>query len=247
MFNNRVPRIALAVALALGTAGMAAVADASVAGATGTPTAFTIKVDGAKANAAASAPTSTITASRLPSRATGTVEFDQAGGPLCTATLPAHSCTTSSLAPGSYPDITGTYSGDGTYAGSTSTNSVNLTVLTPGGPTTTCSKVSGYATKRPNFSFCQVSQKGAHLATDDLLTGGDLTWNQSQTVTTFSGSATSPGQGACTKTGSVEEDFTGTVTADTSTFASVGGTVSYRVCVSTKGVVKLVPGTKATF
>jgi len=247
MFNNRIPRIALTVALTLGTVGIAAVADASVAGATGTPTTFSIKVDGANTNAATTSPISTLAASGLPSGATGTVEFDQGGGPLCTATLPAHGCTTSSLAPGSYPDITGTYSGDGTFAGSTSTNSVNLTVLTPGGPTTTCSKVSGYATKRPHFSFCEVSQKGAHLATDDLLTGGALTWVKSQTVTTFTGSATSPGQGACLKTGSVEEDFTGTVTADTSTFASVGGTVSYRVCVSTKGVVKLVPGTKANF
>ena len=61
---------------------MAAVADATVAGATGTPTAFTIKVNGANTNAATTSPTSTIVASGLPSGATGTVEFDQGSGPL---------------------------------------------------------------------------------------------------------------------------------------------------------------------
>ena len=122
-----------------------------------------------------------------------------------TATLPA-TAYDAEPDPGQLPRHHRHLLGDD-LAGSTSTNSVNLTVLTPGGPTTTCSKASGYATRRPTFSFCEVSQHGAHLGTGDLLIGGDLTWNKSQTVTTFTGSATSPGQGACTKTGSVEEDF----------------------------------------
>ena len=48
---------------------------------------------------------------RPPDSATGTVVFDQAGTPLCTATLPSRSCTTGSLAPGNYPDVTGTVLG----------------------------------------------------------------------------------------------------------------------------------------
>ena len=244
MLDNRIARIALTMALALGTIGIAVVVDAPAAGATGT--AITIKVNGGNTTAVTTSPTSTIAVYGLPSRATGTVEFDQAGSPLCTATLPLHSCTTSSLAPGTYAGITGTYTGDGTYTGSTSTNSVTLTVLSGGGLSTTCSKMAGYVTKKITFSFCQVSQKGAHLSGVDLLTGGALTWNASKTVTTFTGSATSPGQGACTA-GHTEEDFTGTVTADTSTFAAAGGAVTYSFCESTRGVVKLVPGTKATF
>ena len=58
------------------------------------------------------------------------------------------------------------------------------------------------------------------------------------------GHLTRPG---CLHAGHAEEDFTGTVTADGSTFTTVGGTVTYDVCESSTGVVKLVPGTKATF
>ena len=236
---------ALAVTTLVATAG--SVAAAGVAGATGTtPSPFTIKVNGANTTTTTTAPTSTMTVVGLAGAATGTVEFDQAGSALCTVTLPSHTCTTGTLAPGSYPGITATYSGDTTYAGSTSTNSVSLTVLSSGGPSTTCSKVSGYESKKITFSFCQVSQKGPQLTGTSLLTGGSLTWNASKAVTTYTGSATSPGQGACT-TGHTEEIFSGTVTADGSTFATVGGTVSYDVCVSTAGVVKLRPGTKATF
>jgi hypothetical protein len=247
MLDNRLVRLAGVLALGAGLAVAGTGLVAGVAGATGsTPAPFTIKVDGANSSTSTTSATSTLTVSGLPSDATGTVVFDQAGSPLCTATLPSHTCTSVTLAPGSYPGITGTYSGDGTYAGSTSTNSVSLTVLASGGPTTTCSKVSGYVTRKITFSYCQVSQKGAHIAGADLLTGGSLTWNASKAVTTYTGSATSPGQGACTA-GHTEEDFTGTVTADGSTFTTVGGTVTYDVCESSTGVVKLVPGTKATF
>jgi hypothetical protein len=248
MFENRVTRFALAVVVVLGVAGTATVAAAGPAGATATvATSFTIKVNGVKGPLATTAsPTSTVRVAGLPARATGTVEIDQAGSPWCTMTLPVHSCTTASLAPGSYPTITGTYAGDATYLGSTSGNTVDLTVLAPGGSTITCAKMSGYVTAKIAFTFCQVAQKGGYLAGSDSLTGGALTWTASATVTTFSGSATSPGQGACA-TGRTEEDFTGTVTADTSTLVAVGGTVTYRYCQGATGIVKLVPGTKATF
>ena len=103
---------------------------------------------------------------------------------------------------------------------------MDLIVLAGGGPTTSCSKVSGFVTKKITFSYCQVSQRGAHIIGTDVWTGGSLTWNASKTVTTYTGSATSPGQGVC-HTGSTEEVFTGTVTSDSSTFAAVGGAVSY--------------------
>jgi Bacterial Ig-like domain (group 3) len=59
----------------------------------------------------------TLSVSGLPIGATGTVTFTSGGSTLCTATLPAVSCSTSSaLAPGAYP-VTATYSGDGLYTG----------------------------------------------------------------------------------------------------------------------------------
>ena len=63
----------------------------------------------------------TLSVTGLPLDATGTVTFNSGGATLCTATLPATSCQTSmTLAPGTYP-VTATYSGDGTYNGSTAT------------------------------------------------------------------------------------------------------------------------------
>ncbi len=59
----------------------------------------------------------TLAAAGLPGDATGTVTFTSGGATLCTATLPATSCLTSStLAPGTYP-VTATYSGDSNYNG----------------------------------------------------------------------------------------------------------------------------------
>ncbi|MCW2541041.1 MAG: hypothetical protein JWN95_2766 [Frankiales bacterium] len=53
-----------------------------------------------------------------PTAATGTVTFSAAGTTLCTATLPATSCSTpADLAAGHYP-VTATYSGDGNHDGS---------------------------------------------------------------------------------------------------------------------------------
>jgi Putative Ig domain/Bacterial Ig-like domain (group 3) len=73
---------------------------------------------------------STLGAVGLPaSGATGTITYSSGGTTLCTATLPTTGCTTSTTLPaGSYP-ITATYSGDSTYAMSTSTNPETLTVL----------------------------------------------------------------------------------------------------------------------
>ena len=61
----------------------------------------------------------TLSVSGLAGAATGTVAFTSGGSMLCTATLPATSCATSTtLAPGAYP-LTATYSGDSNYTGTT--------------------------------------------------------------------------------------------------------------------------------
>lgn len=65
----------------------------------------------------------------LPAGISGTVTFTSGGTVLCTATLPAVSCTTAAnLPPGSYP-VTATYSGDNDYNGSTAIGSGQLGVL----------------------------------------------------------------------------------------------------------------------
>jgi Bacterial Ig-like domain (group 3) len=73
---------------------------------------------------------STLAESGLPGAATGAVTFASGGSTLCTATLPATSCTTStSLALGTYP-ITATYPGDATYGGFTTTTSLIVAIAT---------------------------------------------------------------------------------------------------------------------
>ena len=74
---------------------------------------------------------STLAESGLAGTSTGTVVFMSGAATLCTATLPATSCTSStSLAVGAYP-IIATYSGDGNYAGSTASTSLTVTQATP--------------------------------------------------------------------------------------------------------------------
>jgi hypothetical protein len=110
-----------------------------------------------------------------------------------------------------------------------------------------CHKFLGYLTSTVTVAKCGVAQKGAHFAGGDLLMGGTLTWAVSKATTTYTGTSTSPGQGVC-QTGRVEYDFTGTVTADTSGYATVGDAVAYDVCVnSTTHVVKLVLHATGTF
>jgi len=73
---------------------------------------------------------STLSESGLPGNATGTVVFTTGASTLCTATLPATSCVTStSLAAGTYP-ITATYSGDGNYFGSSASTALTVTMAT---------------------------------------------------------------------------------------------------------------------
>ena len=211
-----------------------------------TDTSFTITVNGAGSATISESTDATLATSGLTVRASGTVEFDQGGSALCTATLPTTSCTTSGLTAGSYTGITATYSGDSSYTGSTSTNSVNLTVVV-GGTSLTCTKVSGYVTSKVSFANCGLFQKGGRILGSLYLTGGTVTWAGSHTGLTYSSTVTSPGQGSC-GLGRVEKDVTGLVTAANATFVSVGDDVSFRVCEnSATHVVKLVRGTAASF
>ena len=94
------------------------------------PTSFTITANGASTAAIATGTSATLAESGLPATATGTVTFTSGSTKLCTATLPATSCTTLTTLPaGSYPSISATFADtDGNHSGSTSTGTVALTV-----------------------------------------------------------------------------------------------------------------------
>jgi hypothetical protein len=66
----------------------------------------------------------------LPSSATGTVTFSVGGTTLCTATLPALSCTATN-APVGTDTVTATYSGDPTFAPQSTTTTLTITKATP--------------------------------------------------------------------------------------------------------------------
>ena len=73
-----------------------------------------------------------LSATGLPSGATGTVIFTSGGNTLCSGTVStgSASCSTGTLAPATYP-VTATYSGDTNYQGSTSTTSFTISKATP--------------------------------------------------------------------------------------------------------------------
>jgi large repetitive protein len=95
-----------------------------------TTTTFSITADGSgTSDAIETGDTAVLAESGLQVGATGTVVFVSGSTTLCTATLPATSCSTSASLPAAdYPATTGTYSGDGTFAGSISTNSLDIDV-----------------------------------------------------------------------------------------------------------------------
>lgn len=97
---------------------------------TAAATPFTITISAASVPYGSAA---TIGETGLASGASGTVAFTSGSTTLCTITLPAISCPTSTtLAAGSYRAITGAFADtDGNYADSTSTNTVSLNVTAP--------------------------------------------------------------------------------------------------------------------
>jgi Flp pilus assembly pilin Flp len=92
-----------------------------------TATNFTIRVNGSAGPVTVTYDTpATMTEQGLPGFATGTITFSSGATTLCTFNV-AFQNNCSITTPGSYI-VTATYSGDGNYAGSTSTNTVTLTI-----------------------------------------------------------------------------------------------------------------------
>jgi hypothetical protein len=98
-----------------------------------------------------------------------------------------------------------------------------------------CSSVKGNTAGTISVGKCSPESKVDKAATGpgaETASGLTLTWSPSGQTTVLSAlSVSSPGQGGC-PAGSTEYDVTGTVTGGTSTYTSVGGTVSAHLCVT---------------
>jgi type II secretory pathway component PulJ len=139
---------------------------------TRTPTSFTITVNGGASASIAAGAQATLAESGLPGGATGTVTMTS-GTTLCSFSYPTNtSClTATTLAAGSYP-ISATFADtDGTYANSTSTNTVTLTVTAP--PTV--------------VGFTSTNQNGAPAASDTIAITFSSAIDPSSVCSTWSG------------------------------------------------------------
>ena len=163
-------------------------------------TTFSVTVNAGSSATVNFGTTATLAESGLPVDATGTVSFQSGPTTLCTITLPATDCTTSATLPvATYSDFSGTFSDtDGNYSGSTSTNTVSLTVnALPGSPLAVNSSYStAYAATLSVSAAAGVlngdTVNGATIFSNTDTAHGDLTLNADGSFTyvpnsTFSG------------------------------------------------------------
>ena len=110
-----------------------------------------------------------------------------------------------------------------------------------------CAKVTGNISGNLTLKGCGGGLGKGSAPAVSLATGGTITWKGKNKGSTTIGNVavTSPGQGACAA-GSTEEDFTGTVTANTSKANILGTGVAGQACVSAAGSVSLVKHTTLT-
>jgi len=191
--------------------------------------------------------TVTLSASGLPSDATGTVSFsDQHGNALCVpaqVSAGAATCTTAELPAGDYSPVTVTYAGDANYLGSTASTEFAITPAatsftassnpdsTPYGNTVTLSAngLPTDATGTVSFTdphgnlFCttgQVSAGAASCATAELPAG-----DYSAVIATYSGDANYMGSTATTEFGIAQAPTSFTASANPAT-TTYGNTVT---------------------
>lgn len=118
--------------------------------------------------------------------------------------------------------------------------------------TITCTKMTGsinLSTDAGKFQFkgCNgnTGTKSKKISTATITSGGVLKWTNGKTTSI---SAPTLGSGALCPAGTVEDvTASGTVTADTTHSATVGGPYTSEVCIAASGALSLAPGTKATF
>ncbi len=169
-------------------------------------TSFSISVNGRSSDAVVLGAGATLAEAGLPGAATGTVTYtDSLGDTVCAGDLPTTTCDApADLVVGTYV-ISATYSGDGTYSGSTSTNSISLTVLAPTTTVLSVNPSSAASGSSVGFSATVTSTYGAPSGTVTFRTPAKL----------LCSAVLSSGSAACTAT-------TAPVGVDTITAAYLG-------------------------
>ena len=149
------------------------------------------------------------------------------------------------------------------------TDTVHITVTSPGGTSATaatdqftytpatgcggscvssvrCAKFGGSPTGSVTISKCTPKSSANKSAISQTL-AGTFAWSTTgQTTVDSLNAPTSPGQGGC-RSGSIEYDISGIVTGGTSTYTTIGDTITARVCLSGSGTLSLVKGTAFSF
>ena len=231
-----------------------------------TPTVTTVVTSSSIPEGSSNTDTATVTGDAASGSPTGTVSFYECGPTAapepCTSQgnpvggqqgLTAGGANTATATSPSFtPTATGYwcfaayYSGDTNYAVSSDTSVTECFDVTTTSRTITCTSLTGNVNGSGNLKGCNgnTGTKSDKFGTSTFVEGGTLTWKNGKTTTI--GAATTSTGTAC-PAGSADEIFSGTVTADTTKSAKVGGPYNAEVCDSSTGALSLAPGTTATF
>jgi hypothetical protein len=117
------------------------------------------------------------------------------------------------------------------------------------GPQIKCSTVKGNLSSTVKLSHCNGNTGGASMALmpDNYLSGpGVITWVNGEATTVSLTSISNGAQGTC-PAGTTEYNVAGTVTADTTGSAPVGGKLKASVCLHSTGAITIRPGTVVSF
>ncbi len=112
------------------------------------------------------------------------------------------------------------------------------------GPQIKCSAVKGNLDTTVKLTHCNGNTGGASMPfmAESYASGGVFTWVNGKTTTISLTSVTSGPQGTC-PAGTTEFSASGTVTADTTGSAPVGGKFKASVCLHSSGAITVEPGT----
>ena len=129
--------------------------------------------------------------------------------------------------------------------------SAGLTLAAPAGASATktkaihCTSLTGNIATTVTLSGCSGNTGGSSqpIASTALATGGTVNWASGKTTTV---TLSVKQKGKKCPAGSSEYQAKGSVTADTTGSATVGGAAKATACVNAAGAISLVPGTKAT-
>ena len=170
----------------------------------------------------------TLSVSGLAVGATGTITFTSGGSTLCTATLAATSCATSTtLAPGTYP-VTATYSGDSNYTGAVATGASFIVTKADTSMTETASPPSiGYGSQD---TLSVAGLPAGATGTVIFTSGGSTLCTTTLAATSCQTAATlAPGAYPVTATYSGDGDYNGTIATGASFTVTKADPVLQRV------------------